>query len=90
MSGQDAEIGNVGDQGASPQYETLAKAVTDNNPRNVDAALMTMRKAGIRYIIYTGDLGGLDTFKYPFLTAPSLKKLYESTVDNQSITLLQL
>ena len=62
----------------------------DNSPENISATLATLRAAGIRYIISTGDLTDLDTFTYPFSDEPNLKKLYTSTVNNQRITLLQI
>jgi hypothetical protein len=90
ISSHDAEIGDVGDQGKGPQYEAIARAVTDNHPESADATLAEFRKEGIRYMIVTNDLGTLDAFKYPFLTSPRLTTLYTGTVDNLHITLIQL
>ena len=90
ISSQDAEIGAIGDQGADEGYRAVAQVVMDNSPENISATLATLRAAGIRYIISTGDLTDLDTFTYPFSDEPNLKKLYTSTVNNQRITLLQI
>ena len=90
VSSRDAEIGGVGDQGADAVYEALARTVTDPDTEHVDAALALMRAEGIRYIIATYDLGSLDTFTYPFLSAPGLTTLTERGVDNLHVVLIRL
>lgn len=83
VSGADAEIGAVGDQGnPDPSYRLIAEAVIDNSPGSVDATLALLRDQGIRYIIFTDDLLAQDTFRYPFLANPALTPLYGKSVDN--------
>jgi hypothetical protein len=90
VSSKDAEIGDVGDQGAGYAYEALSSAITDNDAQHAEDALIAMKERGIRYVVYTDDIEGLDTFTYPFLDARGLTKLYEGTVDNLHVVLMRL
>ena len=94
VSSADAEIGEVGDQGASPSYRAIADAVTNNNLQSVDDTLAVLRKEGIRYVIYTADVQRYDEYTYPFLDQTGLTKMYEypvgNPVDNLHIVLIRL
>ncbi len=81
ISSVDAEIGQVGEQGyADATYQAVSQAVTSNALTSSDA-LSVFRDENVDYIIFTNDLVGLDPFRYPFLSDPSLEAIYE-TVDN--------
>lgn len=91
VSSQDAEIGEVGEQGNTDHiYLAISEAVAHNDPQSIDPTLDVLRSAGIRYIVFTDDLLEIDGFTYPFLDSPTLTVLYEKTVDNQALVILKL
>ncbi|MBI4093556.1 hypothetical protein HY417_01200 [Candidatus Kaiserbacteria bacterium] len=91
ITSQDAEIGEIGDQGnTDPSYRAIAGAVTSNDPQSIDATISVLRSVGIRYIVFTDDIRNYDGFSYSFLGSPELSSLYHETVDNQDLAVFKL
>ena len=91
ITSQDAEIGEIGDQGnPDPSYRAIASAVMSNDAQSVDAAIDVLRGEGIRYIVFTDDILNYDGFSYLFLRSPKLFLLYHDTVDNQGLAVFKL
>ena len=93
VSSQLADIGAIDVRAtstAADSSDAIQAAVTDNDASHDAASVDALVTYGIRYVIFTSDLVGVDPYTYSFLNDPRIKMIRDIGAGTSEIRLYQV
>ena len=74
---RDLELGDASTGVLDMRYESINKIIKDDRLDDADLNTQKLSALGIKYVIFTKDLSGADSFQYNFLKSAQMRPIFE-------------